>query len=410
MIGEAEFLAEGYGQVARASAPGRLDVMGGVADYSGSLLLQMPIAERTSVAMRRAPGTTVGVYSTHGGGSWASCESYLLREAADVARERSGPSAFAGFRQSLRAAGVPPWADYVLGCLVLGAARAGCALAAVRIYVDSEVPVGQGLSSSAALEVATLRALTAMHEVDLGGVELAVLAQAVENEVVGAPCGLMDQLASHLGVGASLLPLRCEPRVWVGEPIALPQNLHFTRHPSGVEHAVAGDAYGRARCAAFMGSRIMEVELGVDCGGVLAELDAVDFRERLAARLPVECSGADFTARYGDTADALTTVEPSVGYPVRAATAHPILEHERIEAFAKTLREAGDAGRDLSTAELRALGGSMLASHHSYSAIGLGHPTTDELVSELLGREGIYGARVTGGGVGGSVVALAATQ
>ena len=409
MSDAADFLAAGRGRTYRASAPGRLDVMGGVADYSGSLLLQMPIAERTAVALRRDDGERIELYSTHGD-SRAAVPLGLLRAAVAEGRGRTGPLAYAGFRQNLHGDGAPDWTRYVLGCLVLGAARGHWPLEGLRVFVDSEVPVGQGLSSSAALEVATLRALATAYAVDFPGTALPVLAQAVENDVVGAPCGLMDQLASHLGVAGALLPLRCEPEVWVGEPLALPAGIRFERHPSGVEHAVGGDAYGRARCAAFMGRRILETDHDLAPGSALAEVDADEFSAGLEPTLPAELRGADFLARYGESPDPQTAIVPERMYPVRAATAHPVYEHRRIRRFAETLRRARREGRALTAAELRRLGEAMTASHRSYTAIGLGHPATDALVAILLAQPDVYGARVTGGGVGGTVVALASTQ
>lgn len=252
----ADFFDAAAGEVYRASAPGRLDVMGGVADYSGALLLQLPIAERTRVALQRCGGEAVTLHSTHDGGSSATVPLGLLREAV-VGGGGRGPAAYAGFRQNLRAAGAPAWTAYVLGCLVRAAERGLVPLEGVRVHVDSDVPAGQGLSSSAALEVATWRVLATAYGLTLGGVELARLAQSVENDLVGAPCGLMDQLASHLGVPGALLPLRCAPRVEVGAPLALPLGLRFERHASGAVHEVGGDAHGRARCAAFMGLRVL---------------------------------------------------------------------------------------------------------------------------------------------------------
>lgn len=384
-----------------ASAPGRLDVLGGVADYSGSLLLQLALPERTRVRVEPLAGEYVELVSD-------GADARPVR--VPVAWVRAAEPPYDGFRQNVRRLGRGDWPLYVLGCLIQAVRAWAVPAAPMRFSVTSAVPVGAGLSSSAALEVATLRVLAKAYRVAYGDVALATLAQAAENHVVGAPCGLMDQLASQLGDPAHLLAFRCLPAVAFEPAIAVPAGIRLSRHDSGVRHSVGGRAYGRARCAAFMGRAILAAEGELAADVPLAEVDPNRFRQALAAKLPHRISGAEFLARLGATGDPQTSVEPEVRYPVRAAAAHPILEHERARAFASTLRHAAAAGRALTVAEKRRLGGYLNDSHASYSAIGLGHARVDRLVAELLARPGLYGARVTGGGAGGTVVALGEAQ
>ena len=114
-----------------------------------------------------------------------------------------------------------------------------------------------GVSSSAAIEVATLRALEDLSGLRLPGLALAHLAQKVENEFVGAPCGLMDQLTSAYGVPGALLPILCRPDL-LEAPVRLPRGVVAVGWPSGVRHAVTASPYGTARTAAFMGKWIVE--------------------------------------------------------------------------------------------------------------------------------------------------------
>ena len=355
--------------------------MGGVADYSGSLLLQMALPQGTRVRLTRNGQRRHRLVS---GGRRAE-----LALGSDALRE------------------APAWTRYVLGGVQLARARFGLPPEGLDVDVESDLPVGAGLSSSAALEVATLRALTELYGLRWANpLELPRLAQRVEHEVVGAPCGLMDQLAVHFGSPGTLLPITCRPAE-VGPLLTLPTGLRFEVRPSGAEHSVGGDAYGEARAAAFMGRRLLEV-MGVPTGGYLAEVPLADFERRHARLLPAAMTGADFLADYGPHLDAQTTVRPEVTYPVLAATRHPIAEHARITAFAKTLRDAVAADRALTSAELESLGAAMYASHESYTAIGLGHPATDAIVGAARAEAGAYGARVTGGGAGGSVCVLLA--
>jgi L-arabinokinase len=123
----------------------------------------------------------------------------------------------------------------------------------------------------------------------------------------------------------------------------------------------------------------------------------------LESALPERISGAEFLSRFGGISDAVTKVEPAATYMLRAATLHPIYEHARVEDFASSL-----PGAD--TGELVRLGEAMFESHASYSACGLGSEGTDALVgaARALGpNAGIFGAKISGGGSGGTVCVLA---
>jgi galactokinase len=126
---------------------------------------------------------------------------------------------------------------------------------------------------------------------------------------------------------------------------------------------------------------------------------------RFASQLPEQLAGGAFLARYGSLTDPVTRVQPERIYPVRAATAHPIYEHARVERF-RTLLLAGDTTND----GLAQLGELMYESHASYSACGLGTAGTDRLVALVRAAgpaRGLYGAKITGGGSGGTVAVLA---
>jgi L-arabinokinase len=140
-------------------------------------------------------------------------------------------------------------------------------------------------------------------------------------------------------------------------------------------------------------------------GSYLANLSPSEFEQRFAAHLPETMTGEDFLARYVGTTDAVTRVEPGRTYAVRVAAAHPVYEHFRVRAFAELLgggAEGGERRREL-------LGELMYQSHASYSACGLGSEGTDrlvELVREAGADAGLYGAKITGGGSGGTVAVL----
>jgi galactokinase len=401
-----------------ARAPGRLDVMGGIADYSGSLVLELPIGAATWVAVQPTDEPEVVIESDDiralGG------QGTVRLPLAELVPSR--PLAYPQARNLLTADPRSAWAAYVAGALVVLHAEQERPLRhGLRLLVWSEVPVGKGLSSSAALEVATLEAVAPLVGASLDDRALALLAQKVENFVVGAPCGVMDQMTSAGGRRDHLLELLCQPAEVVGQ-LRVPAEIEFVGVDSGIRHAVTGVDYGMVRAAAFMGYRMITAAAGVEARplgpgrvaidddrfrGYLVNVPIGDWRDRYSAEIPEEMLGRDFLERFAGTTDPATIIEPWRRYPVRAATGHAIEEHQRVRAF-RTLLDGGSAPDEEARVRLGAL---MYASHASYSACGLGSDGTDQLVAMV--REagpglGLYGAKITGGGSGGTVAVLAA--
>ncbi len=233
-----------------ASAPGRLDLLGGVADYSGVLVLEVATQARTTVTTEPADAFEVG-------------EVILTPE--DL-RALAG-AANSSVRTTL--AGVPTWTRYPIGVAVVLVRHGVLEPPRVRITVESDVPIAMGASSSVALEVATARGARCASQI-VPPLRLAVLCQEAENGIVGAPCGIMDQVAVAVGEPGAVLPILCRPAS-VEAPVALPPGIEVVGWPSGAAHDVAGDPYGRARAAAFMGKRIAE---DAHAGLVLLDLGA----------------------------------------------------------------------------------------------------------------------------------------
>ncbi|OJW13053.1 MAG: hypothetical protein BGO49_19790 [Planctomycetales bacterium 71-10] len=379
----------------QGEAPGRLDVLGGVSDYSGSLVLQTPIRGTTRVTIAPTPAPRLRVVSEQEG-----AVDLPLPDPREMVAEAGG---VAPLKDWLRARDVPHWAYYPLGCLFLFChARDWRPASGLAIEIATDVPTSMGVSSSAALEVATLRALEEAAGRRFEGTALARLAQRAENEVVGAPCGLMDQLAAAHGVRGALLPILCRPDV-LRDPVPLPDGAIVAGWPSGVKHAVSGAEYGTARTASFMGKRILEGALGRKLGH-LTELSP-SLLDEAADVLPASLAGADFLAAYGSVDDPHSAVVPDRPYPVRAAVEFPVGENARCHLAESWLRDGG-ADR---AGTLREVGELMYDSHAGYGSIGLGRPETDAMVEAVRGlgpSRGFYGARVSGGGCGGTVVVL----
>ena len=409
-------LFEGGGPVYVTRAPGRLDLMGGIADYSGSLVLELPIASATHAALQLRTERTLVVVSLppDDAGSERMFEMALDELYDDAGRPLEYADAARYFKR-----GGNDWAAYVAGAfLVLARERGQRFERGARILLRSEVPEGKGVSSSAALEVATMQAVAAAYQIDLAPRDLAFLCQRVENLVACAPCGVMDQMTSACGEAGKLLALLCQPGELKGT-VALPGELEVWGVDSGIRHAVSGADYGTVRTAAFMGYRMIAEMAGLRVSasetrghvriqdpvwhGYLANITPAEFEARYAAHLPARMPGAEFLERYQGITDPVTAVDPARHYHVRQATQHPVFEHARVRKFAEILEGEDAAARAPELGEL------MYKSHKSYSACCLGSPGTDELVRlvrEAGAESGLCGAKITGGGSGGTVAVL----
>ncbi len=398
-------------------APGRLDLMGGIADYSGSLVLELPLALATFVAVQAIPESVFEIFSP---GVEANGDEPLVRwplSALEVVAN--------GEAVSLEIAKTPgqSWVSYAAGVWLLLHRTYRLLLdRGVRLLVHSQLSAGKGVSSSAALEVATLQALAGLYGLEISGKEAALLCQKAENTIVGAPCGLMDQMTVACGQAEHLLALRCQPAELEGN-IKLPAELAVWGLDSGIRHAVSGSDYTSVRVGAFMGYRLVAELAGLTAHplsgqlvgiedpfwqGYLANLSPSLWESAYESKIPERLTGQDFLTRWGGTTDSVTQVDPNQTYGVRQAAAHPIYENHRVQLF-RALLDSPSQAEALQEARFRLLGELMYQSHQSYSRCGLGSSGTDrlvELVRQAGPTAGLYGAKITGGGSGGTVAVL----
>ncbi|HYK19901.1 MAG TPA: galactokinase family protein, partial [Pyrinomonadaceae bacterium] len=227
-------------EIVVSRAPGRIDLMGGIADYSGSLVLQWPIAAATHVALQLQEEPAIQIRS-------------VPSDASDRIRFFEMPLAdfwsnetmldYASARAMFQHDPASAWAAYVAGAfLVLMRERKCDFKQGARIAIFSDVPEGKGVSSSAALEVATMTAVAAAYHIEISPVEIAFLCQKVENSIAGAPCGVMDQMTAACGESDRLLAILCQPGEIKGT-IKLPGELAIWGIDSGIRHSVAGADY-----------------------------------------------------------------------------------------------------------------------------------------------------------------------
>lgn len=434
-----------------ARAPGRLDVMGGIADYSGSLVLQMPTREACHVAVQKAHPTKQRLWkhaqarqNSKGQGPTpvlqiVSYGSELSNRGPTFDMDLSDfmdgeqPLSYEKARSFFARDPSQRWAAYIAGTILVLMKELGIRFEnSISVLVSSAVPEGKGVSSSAAVEVATMSAIAAAHGLNIEPRELALLCQKVENHVVGAPCGVMDQMTSACGEANKLLAMVCQPAEVLGL-VDIPSHIRFWGIDSGIRHSVGGADYGSVRIGAFMGRKIIksvasELLSTSSANGVTSddlEEDGIELLEAEASldylcnlsphryealyvkQLPKRMLGEEFLGKYADHNDPVTVIDTKRNYGLRAATRHPIYENFRVKAFKALLTSA------TSDDQLTALGELMYQCHYSYSACGLGSDGTDrlvQLVQEMQhskpagsGEGTLYGSKITGGGSGGTV-------
>ncbi|HBB31804.1 MAG TPA: galactokinase [Cyanobacteria bacterium UBA8803] len=311
---------------AEASAPGRVNLLGEHTDYNDGFVLPTAIPQQTTVQL---------------GLSWDGQHhfySVALDERVTISEGHHTPSGFA---------------SYIFGCVRL-LERQGYTIPPVNLHVTSSVPIGSGLSSSAALEVATLRGLRSLLNLDIDDVEIAQLAQQAESQYAGVQCGIMDQMASSLADTEHMLFL--DTRSLQVRVMPFPAGAEVLAIDSGVPRTLAESGYNQRRS---------ECEQAAHLLGVRALRDITD--PQAVAELPE---------------------------PLRRRARHVITEDNRVlevlqgvstERFGELMNASHASLRDDYEVSLSAL---------------------DILVAMLQATPGVWGARLTGAGFGGACVAL----
>lgn len=400
---------EQTGEIVVTRSPGRLDVMGGIADYSGSLVLEMPIAEAVFAALQKRNDSLIKIFSIDDKENLTFEMSLTDFFQNDELVEYS--SACQYFKSKSN-----QWAAYIAGVfLVLMREKQVEFKHGANIFIASTIPQGKGVSSSAALEAAVMSAVIAAFEINLEPREMAILCQKVENLVVGAPCGIMDQMSVICGKKDELISMICQPAE-LNPPVKIPPEIAFWGIDSGIRHSVGGGDYGSVRTGAFMGYRIIADLAGLSSSknerikikdekwrGFLSNITPQEFEKNYRKKLPKEINGADFLEKYGGITDSVTNVLTKKTYAVYYPTVHPIYENARVNQFSELLNQ------EITEENLTKLGELMFTAHESYSACGLGSEGTDllvKLVKKIGIGNGLFGAKITGGGSGGTVAVM----
>ena len=318
-----------------ASASGRVNLIGEHTDYNGGFVLPTAIPQKTHVQLSPRTDNRVNVKSGTVEKNISEAQ-YLLGEEEPKSH----------------------WLDYVQGVTAI-LAKDGIKISGFDCEIQSTVPMGSGLSSSAALEVSLFRAIREAFQLDLNDVSIAQLCQRVENEFVGARVGIMDPMAASLAdLGTALF---LDTRDLSYRKVALPKNVDLVVINSGISHRNVGGDYNTRRAECEKACEILGISQLRDFGpNDLPKLEKLPDVNRRRAK-------------------------------------HVITENERVLKAVQAMESEN----------LALLGALFYESHASMkNDYEVSIPEIDEMVEIARSLPEVYGARLTGGGFGGSVVIL----
>ena len=325
-------------------SPGRVNLIGEHTDYNDGWVFPAALDLGTSIAAGSSGADTLHVVAPRMNGE----------DVVPLSDLRPGEG--------------PEWTRYVRGSADL-LQRGGIDIPGAELLIDSDLPIGGGLSSSASLELGVLVALLTLANQEMDRTRLALLGQRVENEVVGVQSGIMDQLAVGLGLANHALLIDC--RTLKVDPVPIPPGVRVLILDSAVPRTLAGSAYNQRRA---------------ECESALRTLQAAE---------------PGLVALRDVTPELLESELWRLEDPQRMRARHVVSENQRVLHGAQALRE-GDVAR---------FGQLMDDSHASlrddYEVSG---PELDELVAIAQQTPGVLGARLTGAGFGGCAVALVAAD
>jgi galactokinase len=385
--------------------------MGGIADYSGSLVLQLPIIEATFAAVQLSSDRSVKLVTLNAN---VLKKSHYFEMPLDDFTVNNKVIDYDSAQKYFQNNPSTQWSAYVAGVFLVLMKEKGIHFKqGLNILIYSRVPEGKGVASSAALEVAAFNSIIKAYNISISDRKSALLCQKIENHIIGAPCGVMDQMTAVFGKKNHLLALLCQP-AQMKPFIKIPEEISFWGIDSGIKHSVSGQEYTSVRAGTFMGKQIISHLIKQHKinhhvfrqNSYLADITPSLFEHYFANDLPEKMKGSEFIQKYQKTDDVVTELNPKFTYRISTPTAHPIYENFRVNNFAELLK------KPMTDENLTRLGELMYQSHQSYSACGLGSTGTDRLVE--LSREfgpgtGVFGAKITGGGSGGTVVILSKT-
>lgn len=391
------------GEIVVTRVPARLDVMGGISDYSGANVCEGVLGGGMAIALQPRTDRTLRIRTMQAHGQGLPVETRIPLDYFEMGKD------FISYEQAqalFKSNPLSSWAAYVGGSIFTLLKEESIHLPfGFNLFLLSGVPMNVGIGSSAATEIAALYCLQNYLQMSISESRLAQLGQLAENLVVGAPCGIMDQISVTSGQKGKLIHILCRPGIIKGE-VEIPQETAFVGINSMVKHSVGGAAYGDVRIGAFMGKKIINnyrSSMGEKPVQHMTEITVDQFEKNYRDLLPETLLGDEFLSVYQSHDDPITVIQPDKTYRVQGPAAHPVYENDRVLKFIDFLKSASSGSEDA----LVSAGECMFASHDSYrNNCLLSTPEVDFLVNAVRSRgiqKGLFGAKITGGGSGGCV-------
>ena len=328
-------------------APGRIEVLGNHTDYNEGFILSAAIDREIILCGRRTKGNTATIYAS----------SYKVKESFDTTSPSMNKDNF--------------WINYIQG-VVSELAKLGIEIGGFEAVLDGNVPLGAGLSSSAALEVATIYLLKSLFNFEMDPIKIALTAQAAENNFVGMNCGILDQFSSTMGKADHLVYLDCRD-LSKYRHIPLGDNIELVIANTKAEHALVDGGYNRLRECCF--------------------LAADHYADKLSPK--------KVTHLRDVTIEEMNANNQSLTEEISKRAKHIITENQRVVEGVAALEKGN----------LSAMGECMNLSHVSSRDDFMNScEELDIMYNCAAGIEGLYGRRLSGGGFGGCTVNLVAAD
>ncbi len=325
-----------------ARAPGRVEFIGNHTDYNGGLVMGLAVEQGVTVLARLREDRAVKCVSIQ--------QPKLVESSLDGLKPLTGEAA---------------WANYPLGVIQAMMDQGAELSRGVEILVDSDLPTGAGMSSSAALELATAYALAKLCGFSTDKLGFARIGRLAENNFVGVPCGILDQGVVAFGALGSLVRIDCANEVFTTLPLG--EGLNIWIFNTAKKHSLVDSFYSERNAECMEAARL------------------------LAENKPQATCLADFSE------EAVRSAEAKLGPVLFKRALHVVTEIARVREVEAAL------GRN----DLQQVGACLFSSHESSRTLFENSiPELDTLVALLRERTGVLGARLTGGGFGGAVMAL----
>lgn len=410
-----DFFASHQQKVTQATAPGCLDVMGGVADVAGALLIQKVQEEVSTAYVAFRDDALITLKLIYRGEEYlnAGCDYHdLIGQFPTINYEYA--------RQQLTRVSTDEVVTSLVGCLLVLFHQQHLKFVGTDIIVVSDIPLHAGVGAITSYEIALLKAVSNGLNLDLPSYEIPKIAHHAENWVGGFRSGPGSHLASYTGAPNQLTPIICQPYE-AFHPIDIPDSITLVGIDTGAATSLADEAYGAARAAMFMGYSIVALASGASVRdlelaretqdwsrlpyrGYLANINPSEFEDKFLPLLPESILGQAFVERYQTSIDVVSFIDRDQEYKVLKCTRHPVYENFRAKLFAQIIKNYTTEFQNYSN-RLNLMGELMYQSHQSYVDCGLSSSPADDLVHRVkqATEHRLYGARITGRGGGGTV-------